>query len=349
MYKPKFSITNKILTNISKIEAAKEIIENAPLVPQWERQFKKEAALRTAHYSTHLEGNPLELEDVKKIADGRKVIARERDVQEIINYRKVMDFIEGYAKKHKKDAQVGTEVTKEIHKILTDKILASDRQGAFRVSEASSRDSLTWEKAFDYPPSDQILAMVTQFINWLKSPEAEKTHPLLKSGVVHHELVRIHPFDEANGRAARTVATLSLYLDGYDIKNFFCLEEYFDSDPRRYYNALSSIIEKDPDLTLWLEYFTQGLADELTKVKERVLNLSRDQQLKKVVGQVRLNERQEQIVAYIEEYGQTTNKDWQKLFEGVSDDTILRDLKDLMDKKIVVKRGKTKAARYELR
>ena len=33
----------------------------------------------------------------------------------------------------------------------------------------------------------------------------------------------------------------------------------------------------------------------------------------------------------------------------VSEDTVLRDLKDLMEKKIIKKRGKTKAARYEMK
>ena len=31
MYTPKFTITNKILRNIGQIEAAKEVIENAPI------------------------------------------------------------------------------------------------------------------------------------------------------------------------------------------------------------------------------------------------------------------------------------------------------------------------------
>src|SRR3990167_757404 len=94
MYTPAFSINNKILKNIGGIEAAREIIENAPLLPYWEKKFQDEAAVRTTHFGTHIEGNELSLIQVQKILEGEKIVARDRDVQEVINYRKVLDYIE---------------------------------------------------------------------------------------------------------------------------------------------------------------------------------------------------------------------------------------------------------------
>src|SRR5712691_7363358 len=93
MYRPDFAITNKILKNIGAIEAAKEVIEHAPLLPFWEKKFQDEAILRTTHYGTHIEGNELSLTQVQQILDGERIVARDRDVQEILNYRKVIDFI----------------------------------------------------------------------------------------------------------------------------------------------------------------------------------------------------------------------------------------------------------------
>jgi len=66
MYLPKYTITNQILNAVSKVEAAKEIIENSPLIPLWERDFILDAKTRTVHYSTHLEGNPLKFPEVKR-------------------------------------------------------------------------------------------------------------------------------------------------------------------------------------------------------------------------------------------------------------------------------------------
>ena len=43
MYTPKFTITNKILREIGRVEASKEIIDHAPLLPYYEREFRKDA------------------------------------------------------------------------------------------------------------------------------------------------------------------------------------------------------------------------------------------------------------------------------------------------------------------
>ena len=89
MFSPKYIITNKILINIGRIEAAKEVIENAPLVPFYEKKFQSDAVARTVHHGTHIEGNELSLKQVQMVLDGEKIVARDRDVQEVINYRKV--------------------------------------------------------------------------------------------------------------------------------------------------------------------------------------------------------------------------------------------------------------------
>ena len=99
MFTPTFLISNKILTNISKIEAAEEVIKNSPLLPLWEKQFKEDAIVRSAHHGTHIEGNTLKKDEAKDILLGKEVIGRPRDIQEVINYRKVIEFIDEEAKR----------------------------------------------------------------------------------------------------------------------------------------------------------------------------------------------------------------------------------------------------------
>ena len=89
MFIPKYTITNKILKDIGIVEASREVIMHAPLIPAWEAKFRKEAIERTIHHGTHLEGNPLSSEEVRDVLEGTEVIARDRDVQEVINYRNV--------------------------------------------------------------------------------------------------------------------------------------------------------------------------------------------------------------------------------------------------------------------
>lgn len=350
MFSPSFTINNTILKHIAAIEAAKEIIENAPLVPAWERRFREETAIRTVHHSTHVEGNPLSYTQAEKILQGKSkdIVAKKRDIQEIINYRKVIKYIESYHQQNK-NSEIDEEVIKVIHALVVEKIVLSNQAGEYRTPQVSLRSNITGEIIFLPPPSREVPKQIKDFLYWFNSLEGKNYQPLIKAGIALAEIARIHPFVEGNGRTARAVATLSLYLDGYDIKRFFCLDEYYDQDPHGYYVALGTYQNLGDNLTSWLEYFTEGLAAELNRVKEKVLGLSRDHQLKQKIGQIMLSDRQERILKFVEKYGQIRNRDWQRLFPHISDDTILREIKDLNKKKVLRKRGRTKAAYYEMR
>ena len=101
------------------------------------------------------------------------------------------------------------------------------------------------------------------------------------------------------------------------------------------------------DLTNWLEYFTEVVAIELAKIKEKVRKISIDTRLKiKMGNQIALSERQMRLVEYLSDQKQASMKELIRLIPMISEDTILRDLKDLMDKGIIKKEGRTKSARY---
>ena len=96
MFSPRFSLNNKIFANIGSIAASKAIIENAPLVPAYEAKFRNEAVIRTVHHGTHIEGNPLEQKEVEKVLAGQSVSGRDRDIQEVLNYREVLKYIDSH-------------------------------------------------------------------------------------------------------------------------------------------------------------------------------------------------------------------------------------------------------------
>src|SRR5476651_1722290 len=93
MYTPKYHITNKILKYIGIVEAAKEVVDHAPLLPYYEKEFQKDALVRAVHHGTHIEGNELNLNQAEKAMFGQEIVARPRDIQEVINYRNVMEYI----------------------------------------------------------------------------------------------------------------------------------------------------------------------------------------------------------------------------------------------------------------
>jgi len=358
MYFPKFEITNKILINIGIIEACKEIIENAPLVPAYEKKFKDEVTARTVYHATRLEGNELSLAETQRIIEGGKATGGERDVQEVINYRNVLKYLEEISREAQKDQTfIFTQNhLLKIHSLVTERIIPKNETGHYRQKEVVLKDSLSGEVVFHPPPALEVPYYLDEFLNWLNKVKNEEIHPVLVAGISLYLLYSIHPFVEGNGRTARGFASLILFVKGYDVRRFFSLEEYFDAHSEDYYQALektdqthSQIFQRD--LTPWLEFFTLALASELSKLKETIKDLSVDGKLKQLLGgkQVQLSERQVRLMDYIAETGQIKMTEAKEIIPMVSEDTLLRDLHDLIKKGILKKKGTTKKAIYILR
>lgn len=351
MYSPKYSITNRILKNIGVIEASKEVIENAPLVPSFEKQFQTEALARTIHHGTHIEGNELNLVQTKKILEGQEVYGRDRDIQEIINYRNVMTLLDELVYKK---GDLSSEMLLDIHKATVEKIVDPTKIGVLRTTQVVIKEEGTDKVVLKPPPFVEVPYLLEDFFTWLNSAEAKEIHPILRAGIVHYVLVAIHPFVEGNGRTVRAFTQLLLLKEGYDIKRFFSIEENFDSDLASYYDALFQVDKESQniggrDLTPWIEYFTGVVAVELSKIKEKVRKLSLDTRMKVKFGeQIALSERQMRLMEYISDQGGAPMSALKKLIPMVSEDTILRDLQGLANKGIIKKEGSTKSARYVL-
>ncbi len=352
MYAPRYAISNKILTNIGQIEAAREVIENAPLVPDYERDFRTEAVMRTVYHGTHIEGNDLTMDQTKQVLEGSQIYGRERDVQEVINYRNVVSLLADLSAK-----RGGYDINDllEIHRLTVDRIVSPEKCGVLRQTVVVIREEGTGRVILTPPSPMEVPYMLADFFAWINSEIARSLHVVLRAGIVHYALVAIHPFVEGNGRTARAMANLVMMREGYDPKKFFAIEEHFDKDLDRYYQAFFEVDRQsqnisERDLTPWLEYFTETVAVELNKIKEKVRGLSIDSRLKLKIGQqVALSARQVKLVEYLSEHGAAVMHDLRDVLSMVSEDTVLRDLKDLQDKGIIEKEGSTKAARYGLR
>jgi Fic family protein len=349
MYQAKYSISNKVLKSIGEIEAAKEVIENAPLVPYYEKQFKSEAMARTVHHGTHIEGNDLTFTQTKKVLEGENVIAKDRDVQEVINYRNVMKLLDELRGKR---GGYTPDMLTDIHKETVNKLVDDEKVGVFRKTRVVIKEEGSGKVVFRPPEAESVPVMVEDFLEWFNSTEAKEIHPILRAGIAHYVLVSIHPFVEGNGRVCRAFALLVMMREGYDVKRFFSLEEHFDQDLAGYYESFFKVdrLAEDisqRDLTPFLEYFTDVVAIELVKIKDKVRKLSIDSKLKVKIGeQVALTERQIKLIEYLSEYGAASMTDLRQVLSKVSDDTILRDLRDLMKKGIIKKEGSTKASLY---
>jgi cell filamentation protein, protein adenylyltransferase len=372
MFYPIFSINNQILKNIGTIEGAKAIIDEAPLIPAYEKQFQQEAIVRTVHFGTRIEGNDLTFQEVAKLVEGQKITATERDIQEVINYRNVVSYLEELWSLYDANMPLPEEKTvlpptdgvsrqffysetiiKRIHELTTAKVIPEIDCGKYRHQQVVLKNTRTGEIAHRPPPSIEVPYLIADFIDWLNNKKSREIHPTIRAAIVQYVLVAIHPFIEGNGRVSRAFAMLPLYVEGYDIRRLFSLEEYFDRNAEIYYNTLQSTHELSSDifkrdLTNWISYFTEAVSIELSRVKAKVQSLSRDIKLKQKLGgkQLHLSERQIKLVEYMQQFGGLRMPDAQQIIPMVSDDTIWRDLKKLIDSGAVEKRGSTKGAYY---
>lgn len=373
MFRPKYQISNNLLQYISSIESSREVIKHSPVVPAWEAKFQEEARVRTVYHGTRLEGNELSQEqaervlatpgtDPAQVASGAGIVGKARDIQEVLNYRMVLDWINEWGRSLPGHDPNGTalapvtlptyteQMLKTLHSISVQRIIAPEQCGVFRQQRVIVRGVESGQIVHRPPEPEQIQPLIQDFFTWINGPEARGMHTVFRAAVTHYQLVNIHPFVEGNGRTARALALAVMYAEDYDVKRFFSLEQYFDNDIENYYLAIRSVQESpNNDMTYWLEYFAYGLAIELDRIKQQVLKLSRDfQQQKKLGHQVALSERQLIIMEYLQDQGKVTSNDLNRILPMISTDTILRDLKDLIDKNLVEKHGVTKGVHYTL-
>jgi Fic family protein len=248
------------------------------------------------------------------------------------------------------------EVLLDIHRLVTHKIIPDEQVGVVRKVQVVLRNSITGEIGFRPPAAIEVPILLDEFIIWLNSNEARKEHPVIRAAISHYVLGAIHPFIEGNGRTARALTTLILSVEAYDVKKFFALEEYFDNHAEEYFGSLMDVSNQSlqlsgRDITVWIEAFSKALAIELTRIKDKVRELSVDIKIKERMGgtQVALSERQMKLMEYLHSNGEMGMAEARGVLPMVSEDTILRELKYLIEKEVIEKRGSTKAAKYVIK
>lgn len=314
-------------------------------MPKWEISLRRDALIRAAHASTAIEGNPLTLEEVSQLAQGRKVTATRKAQQEVMNYLKVLENIEKYQEQEKITEKTVLKLQKDITK---ETLEYPEHEGKYRELQVYVGRRITGEVIFLPPPPEEVPELMGEFIEWLNSSVSSQLSPVIVAGISHYEFVRIHPFVDGNGRTARALATLILYLREFDIKKFFTLDDYYDSERHAYYHALKSVEQKTLDLTDWLGYFTDGVLLSIAKVKEKALQLSLEKHKKESKGQIALTEKQMKIMENIISNGQITSGEIQKMFK-ISRQAAHKEIIKLTGINLIEQKGAGKAIYYVIK
>ncbi len=278
-WRPKFMLTHSMVSKLTEIEAARVVIENAPLSAPIIAELSRQTRVRATHYSTRIEGNRLTLEEAEEIIAGRRRVfhGRERDVAEVRNYWEALARVEEWASK-------GRDLTEELIQRIAGTVMHGKRAKAapYRTGQNAVRDSATGALVYLPPEASDVPTLMAAMINWIHQAGQEGISPVVIAGLAHYQFVTIHPYYDGNGRTARLLATLLMHRGGYGLRGLFSLEEYHSRDIMAYYHALevgehhNYYMERaDADLTGWLEYFVSTVAAAFEAVKQEALKYAK--------------------------------------------------------------------------
>jgi Fic family protein len=339
-FAPRYTVTNATTAALTRIERARGFLEAAKLSEDWIRRMGERALVLEAHYTTHIEGTRLTLEQSERLLAGEAVPeADPEDARELLNYRRAFEFVSS----HLGDSGPITEgLIREIHKRLVEGVRGgAAAPGEYRRVQNYVVNSATREVIYTPPPAHDVPILMRELVVWLNEPR--DVHPVLASGIAQFQLVHIHPFLDGNGRTSRLLSTLCLYRAGYDFKRLFTISEYYDRDRPAFYRAIQGVRERDMDLTGWLDYFTEGLATQLDEVKARGQRAIRRDLLAR---KHRLSDRQALALGHVLDAGRLTIQELEALCPGVQRRTLQRDLRGLVQKGLLAPRGRTNRLEY---
>ena len=332
-YRPVYTITPVLLSEVERIAALRERILAAAVQVPWIPALQKDTRIRNAHSSTAIEGNPLTLEQVRAIEEGRSIPPlSQRPRREIANYFAGLRFVEKNAKRR---AIGHTEVLK-LHRIMAGEVMDQGTAGEYRAIRVKVGDYIA-------PRPEDIRPMMSDLLEWWNK-DAAKISPIMSAAIVHHQFETIHPFADGNGRAGRMLSLWELYRRGFDSHHIFSIDEFYWEDRPRYYAALEKVQEEKGALTSWLEYSAEGLGVTLERVWSRIQKLTARSGNVKLV----LRPKQEQLLHLLRERKAMTPREiWDAV--GVSKQGALDLLQPLIEAGLVQRIGTRKSGRYILK
>lgn len=331
-YVPQFTITPALLAEVEQVAALRERIQSAVVDLAWIPALQKDTRTRNVHASTAIEGNPLTLEQVRALEEGRELSTPgTRPKREVINYFAGLRYVEKHAAKNK----IRHTDILELHRILAGEVMDQGEAGKYRMIAVRVG-------AYLPPPPDAVSGLMFELLEWWNTA-ARKLSPVLSSAILHYRFEAIHPFADGNGRTGRALALWELYRRGFDTHHIFSVDEYYWEDRPKYYAALQGVREAGEDMSAWLEYCAAGLRQTLERAWLRIQALQVNSTEKLV-----LRPRQEQLLHLLRDHGGMAPAEiWEAL--GVSRQGAMDLLRPLLDAGLVEKVGGKKTGRYVLR
>ena len=301
MFQPKYSISNRLARSLRQIGEAMGTIKAASLAESGLERLVLDARSLSAHASTSIEGNPLPLTDVKRLLKGAPANVRDTE-REVLNYNQALGWLQAaiIAREFIPTVETITHLQSLVTKGLMDNPadVGAIRQRPVVIRDPSRADAIVFLPP-DHGDVPRLLKALMDFVQ----TNLNEIEPVILAGLFHKQAVIIHPYMDGNGRSTRLMSTGLLGLTGLDLFSIFSFEAYYNRNVTRYFKMVGERgdfydLGDDLEFTPWLEYFADGVLDELLRVQ---------QQLER--RPVRMEPHHQQIVDYLKQHDTLTQRE----------------------------------------
>ncbi len=216
--------------------------------------------------STGIEGNPLDPAAVEEILAGAAIDADVTHIREVENYNRALNLARDAA------ARPGFIWSHEVIHLINATVmegLPRDTRGDYRGA-----DEDVFVGIFTGPSPLMVQSLMDELVELLR--RTDRTPPLVRSALLHLNIIAIHPFNDGNGRTARILAAMELVRDGVRAPELISIKAYLRRNRDEYIDALRTTLgpSYDPDnhaATEWLDYYTRISLDRL-QARNRILD-----------------------------------------------------------------------------
>jgi len=342
MFKPNYTITNKLLLNIKQISSIVLELNNKRFSKVVIFELEKSAREISTYASTSIEGNPLPLTDVKSIISNQPQNLRNSE-QEVINYNKALKELNEAPLKGQRSFNL--DLILSIHKGVVYKLIPKYQCGRLREEPVFVNSPKTGKPVYLPPDFKDVKKLMNDLINFVVSSKG-LIDSLIIAGIFHKQFVIIHPFMDGNGRAGRLSTKVLLADMGLNTFNLFSFENYYNRNVANYFNNVGVLgnyydIVGSIDFTDWLEYFTDGVIDELLRIKKLLPKVA-------ISPATELMGYHKKILNFINGKGYISDRDYAKLTNRAKATRSL-DFNKLIDMGLIQRKGKGRATYYQLK
>lgn len=336
-----YQITDKLLSLIRQIATTLAELDHLRLSGPVLYELEKVGTITSAYSSTSIEGNSLPITEVKKLLKSIPRNLRDSE-REVVNYNAAI--LQLNKEVSRPNFEFSVDLILQIHRLVMHKLLPKGQTGRLRnqpvfVNDPKLRKTIYWPP--DHGDVEPLLLNLITFLN----KNTDRIDPLILAGIFHKQFMIIHPFLDGNGRTGRLATKVLLANMGYDFFNIFSFENYYNQNVARYFEMVGIkgdfYDHKTILYTNWLEYFAEGILDEILRVRKQI-------NLQTVVPQRTLSQDQQKIIEHIQKAGFIQDADYARLTKRAKATRIL-DFKKLIDLGRIERYGAGRATYYKLK